>query len=78
MMNHSETQSLQIISQSPSLQPNIEPPQFPLDSTNPLVWLLLLTALLRNTDEVINAVTKLIQAIGALTCRHGKEEDRDS
>lgn len=55
-------------------QPNIEAPQFPLDPTNPLVWILLLTALLGNTDEVINAITKLIQAIAALKSDNTKAD----
>lgn len=54
------------------------PPQFPLDPANPLVWILLITTLLGNADEVINAITKLIQAITSLqTSRRDKKPHRD-
>jgi hypothetical protein len=56
---------------APSL-PNPEPPQFPLDPNNPLVWILLMTALLGNMDEVINAIAGLIRAIASL--RHGERK----
>ena len=69
MMNSIETQPVPTI--APPL-PKAESPQYPLDPTNPLVWILLITALLGNTDEVINAVTKLIQAIASLKSGNGK------
>ena len=72
MMNPIETQPVPPI--APPL-PNVESPQFPLDPTNPLVWILGISALLSNTDEVINASTKLIQAIATLK---GSRRDRDS
>lgn len=80
MMNSIETQPALTI--APPL-PKPETPHFPLDPTNPLVWILLITPLLSNTDEVINAVTKLIQAIAAIRRGNGKpgrgkRSDRDS
>lgn len=75
MMNSIETQPIPTTSVP---LPAPEAPQFPLDPTNPLVWILLLTALLGNTDEVINAITKLIQAIASLKSGNRKEnENRD-
>jgi hypothetical protein len=63
MMSPIETQPISTIA---TPLPKTESPQFPLDPTNPLVWILLITALLGNTDEVINAMTKLIEAIASL------------
>ena len=63
MMNSITTQSTTMIA---APLPKIESPQFPLDPTNSLAWIVLITALLGNTDEVINAMTKLIQAIASL------------
>ena len=70
MMNSIETQPITTI--APAL-PNTESPQFPLDPTNPLVWILLITPLLGNTDEVINAITALIREIRSL--RQGDDKD---
>jgi hypothetical protein len=69
MMNPITTQTTTTIA---APLPKIESPQFPLDPTNPLVWLLLITALLGNTDEVINAMAKLIEAIASLKGGNGK------
>lgn len=63
MMNSIETQPLPTISAS---LPKVDSPQFPLDPTNPLAWVLVLTLLLSNTDEVINAIANLLRAIAAL------------
>ena len=70
MMNSIETQPVTTI--APPL-PNPESPQVPLDPTNPLVWILLITPLLGNTDEVINAITALIREIASL--RQGNDKD---
>ncbi|MCU0567734.1 MAG: hypothetical protein MUF49_14185 [Oculatellaceae cyanobacterium Prado106] len=42
------------------------PSHFPLDSTNPLVWIIVLTALLGTIEKPLNAVAKVIRAIAAL------------
>ncbi|HEY9699020.1 MAG TPA: hypothetical protein V6D10_17280 [Trichocoleus sp.] len=79
MMNSIETQPITTIA-PPLAKP--ESPQFPPDPTNPLVWILLITALLGNADEVINAITQLIQAIASLKSGNGKRSkgrsDHDS
>ncbi len=72
MMNSNKTQLVQAIPSNLPQPPNLESPQFPLDPTNPLIWILLITALLSNADEVINAATKLIQAIASLRRSSGK------
>lgn len=72
MMNSLETQPITTI--APPL-PNPEPLQFPLDPNNPLVWILLITALLGNTDEVISAIAGLIRAIASL--KHGNRKSGD-
>ena len=73
MMNSIETQPTMTI--APPLT-NPEPPQFPLDPNNPLVWILLITALLGNTDEAINAIARLIRAIASLRQSNRRRGDR--
>ena len=74
MMNSIETQPIPTI--APPL-PNTGSPQFLLDPTNPLIWILLITALLGNTDEVINAIAELIRVIASLKRGNSKRSDRD-
>ena len=65
-MNSTENQIInQTIQSIESELPNlsIELSQVPLDPTNPLVWILVLTLLLSHTDEVINAVANLVTAL---------------
>lgn len=72
MMNFNKTQLAQTIPSNLPQPPELELPQFPLDPTNPLIWILLITALLGNADEVINAATKLTQAIASFRRSSGK------
>lgn len=41
-------------------------PQVPIDPTNPLSWMIVLTLLLGTTEKPINATANLIRAIAAL------------
>ncbi len=41
-------------------------PQIPIDPTNPLSWVLVLTLLLSTTEKPINATASLIRAVAAL------------
>lgn len=63
MMNSIQTQPITTI--APPV-PTPETPQFPLDPTNPLVWILVTSALLGNTDEVLHGMAELIRAIASL------------
>lgn len=63
MMNSIETQPITPIAPP---APTLEAPQFPLDPTNPLVWILVISALLGNTDEVLYGMAELIRAIASL------------
>jgi hypothetical protein len=74
MTNPIETQPMLTI--DPSL-PNVELPQIPIDSTNPLAWILVMTMLLSSIDEPINAAAKLIRAIAALKPGNDKKRERN-
>ena len=64
MATHQATQLSQSLSVEPSALPNIaQSNQLPIDPTNPLAWILVLTLLLSRTDEVINAVANLIRTL---------------
>jgi hypothetical protein len=57
--------------QSTTLEPSqptfpVLPTDLPLDSTNPLVWVIFLTALLSNTEKPLNATANLTRAIAEL------------
>jgi hypothetical protein len=49
-------------------QPNLPqlPPNLPIDSSNPLTWIIVLTALLSATAKPLNATAKVITAIATL------------
>ncbi len=47
---------------TPPEPPTLDIPSVPMDPNNPLAWILLLTLLLGNTDEALNALTNLVQA----------------
>lgn len=47
---------------TPPELPTLDIPSVPMDPNNPLAWILLLTLLLGNTDEALNALTNLVQA----------------
>ena len=51
------------------------PTEFPLDPTNPLAWILVLTFFLGNTDEVLNAIANLIQTVAS--CGRGQNKKSD-
>ena len=72
MMNSIETQPVPSISVS---LPTLESPHIPIDPGNPLAWILVLTLLLGNTDEVLNAIAHLIQTIA--TCKPTDRKKRD-
>lgn len=68
------THTLQTVeTEAPDL-PTLDLPTNALDPTNPLAWVICLTLLLGNTDEVINAIAKLLRAIASL---HPKKQDQD-
>ncbi|KAM3113640.1 hypothetical protein [Phormidesmis sp. 146-33] len=62
MMNLQSTQPIQSI--EPQLPTSL--PQIPIDPTNPLSWVLVLTLFLGTTEKPINATASLIRAIAAL------------
>ncbi|MBE9012451.1 hypothetical protein IQ250_19825 [Pseudanabaenaceae cyanobacterium LEGE 13415] len=62
-LNHPAIASTQTI--EPQL-PMPTLPQIPIDPTNPLSWIMVLTLLLGTTEKPINASAKLICAIAAL------------
>ncbi len=62
MMNLQSTQPIQTI--EPQLPTTL--PQIPIDPTNPLSWVLVLTLLLGTTEKPINATANLFRAIAAL------------
>lgn len=72
-MNAIETQPISTVT---SPLPDTEFPQISTDPNNPLAWILLITLLLSNTDEVINAVANLIRAVAALKRRNRKRSNR--
>lgn len=72
MMNSIETQPIPAVS---APLPKVESPQFALDPTNPLVWILVITMLLGNADEVIRAIAELIQAIASFNRRNSKRSN---
>lgn len=74
MMNSIETQTIPTTS-TPYPIPKVDSPQVPLDPTNPLVWVLVMTALLGNTDEVINAIANLLRAIASFKGDRGKRRN---
>lgn len=62
MMNLQSTQPIQTI--DPQLPTTL--PQIPIDPTNPLSWVLVLTLFLGTTEKPINATASLIRAIATL------------
>lgn len=54
----------------------VQPNQLPIDPTNPLAWILVLTLLLSHTDEVINAVANLIRALKRSDRTQRKRDNR--
>ena len=62
MMNLQSTQPLQSI--EPQLPTTL--PQIPIDPTNPLSWVLVLTLFLGTTEKPITATASLIRAIAIL------------
>ena len=65
-MDNSNATVLQILETEEPILPTLDLPPNTLDPANPLAWILCLTLLLSNMDEVINATAKLVRAIGAL------------
>jgi hypothetical protein len=63
MMNQTEGKAIQTIDPAHPAPSNLEFPNFALDSTNPLAWILAITMFLKHTAQTIDAATKLIQAI---------------
>ncbi len=62
MMNLQSTQPIQSI--EPQLPTTL--PQIPIDPTNPLSWVLVLTLFLGTTEKPINATASLIRVIATL------------
>lgn len=62
MMNLQSTQPIQ------SIEPQLPTPlpQIPVDPTNPLSWMLVITLLLSSTEKPINAATNLVREIVTL------------
>lgn len=64
MMNHTTPQTQPSQPQLPSQLPT--PGQITLDPTNPLIWILIITALLGNLDEPIQATANLLKQLNTL------------
>ncbi|NET10481.1 MAG: hypothetical protein F6K16_38440 [Symploca sp. SIO2B6] len=58
--------------------PTLDLPPNALDPANPLAWVLCLTLLLGNTDEVINAIAKLLRAIASLNSSKANQDESDT
>ncbi|WP_103668150.1 hypothetical protein [Pseudanabaena sp. BC1403] len=76
MMNHTEGKAIQTIDPAQPTHSNLELPNFAIDPTNPLAWVLATTMLLKHTAQTINAVTRLIQAIAPRKNGNEKRSDR--
>ena len=75
MMNASINQTITPLEQPPS---NHTQPGIPIDPTNPLAWVLVISMLISSIDEPINAIAKLIQAIIELkSTRQNKQTEDD-
>jgi hypothetical protein len=61
MMNPIHPKPIQTVPSQPLQLPNMS--LIPLDSYNPLLWILVLAALLTATEKLLNAVTNLLREI---------------
>ncbi|PZV13731.1 MAG: hypothetical protein DCF20_14820 [Pseudanabaena sp.] len=75
-MNHTEGKAIQTIHPAYPAPSNLEFPNFAIDPTNPLAWVLAITMLLKHTAQTIDAATKLIQAIAPRKNGNEKRGDR--
>ena len=75
-MNNSNATVVQTLKTEEPILPTLDVPPDTLDPANPLAWVLCLTLLLSNMDEVINATAKLVRAIAALN--QNDDENHDS
>jgi hypothetical protein len=72
MMNTTQSQTIQTVpTQFPQL-PDMT--QLPLDSHNPLMWILVFSALLTATEKPLNAIANLIRAIAPFLKSHNKNK----
>jgi hypothetical protein len=62
MMNSNQILPTQTTSTELPQLPNPNLPSIPTDPGNPLAWILVMTLLLGNIDEIINALANLIRA----------------
>ena len=76
MMNQTEGKAIQTIDPAHPAPSNLEFPNFAIDPTNPLAWILAITMLLKHTAQTIDAATKLIQAISPRKNSNEKRGDR--
>jgi isocitrate/isopropylmalate dehydrogenase len=76
MMNQTEGKAIQTIDPAHPTPSNLEFPNFAIDTTNPLAWILAITMLLKHTAQTIDAATKLIQAIAPRKNSNEKRGDR--
>jgi hypothetical protein len=51
-------------------------PQIPVDPTNPLSWILVITLFLSSTEKPINAIARLLRAIADLRVTIAKTSHR--
>jgi hypothetical protein len=63
MLNSTRSTATETIAPPLPQLPPLDAPPVSIDPTNPLAWILVITFLLSNTDEVINAIANLIGAI---------------
>ncbi|MEM9220699.1 MAG: hypothetical protein AAGD25_41075 [Cyanobacteria bacterium P01_F01_bin.150] len=73
-INTNSIQTLQTVETESIELPNLALPPNALDPANPLAWIICLTLLLGNTDEVINAIAKLVGAIASLRSSKANQE----